>query len=194
MQGTLGGYVADKERRVVYPVPGSVVEHELALKLENIFVQIGGKDVSILEKCANAKNFVNIIDRLGSISLHEVAMSEREDVAKFLCNRSDTCLDVVEGSGMSIRQLMMTSAITTGKVSRVLNKHTTKQVRKEERKERSRDICLNCQIEKAAQHCSNIFFCRMLQQEVSEASFETSPQTRMCAVRKGRRDRIGFIC
>ena len=62
MQGTLGGYVVDKERRVVYPVPGFVVEHELALKLENIFVQIGGKEVSILEKCANAKNLVNIID------------------------------------------------------------------------------------------------------------------------------------
>ena len=120
-------------------------------------------------------------------------MREREDVAKFLRNRSDTFLDLVEGGGVSIRQLMMTSAITPGKVSRALNKYATKQVRKEERKDMSRDHCLNCQTEKAALHCSNYFFCRMLQQEVSEASMETSPQTRMCAVRKGRRDRIGFL-
>ena len=84
-------------------------------------------------------------------------MREREDVAKFLRNRSDTCLDLVEGGGVSIRQLMMTSAITPGKVSRVLNKHVAKQVRKEERKEMSRDHCLNCQTEKAALHCSNCF-------------------------------------
>ena len=83
----------------------------------------------ILQECENITNLVDTRDRLGSISLYGVSMSEREDVAKFLCNHSDTCLDIVEGSGISIRQLIRTNAAPyPSKVSQVLKKHTTKQV------------------------------------------------------------------
>lgn len=77
MVGTLGGYVAESDRRVVYPAPGSPVDHELSIKLENVFVELPGVDgetqqVCILERCSATTNLVDVRDRLGSISLHEV--------------------------------------------------------------------------------------------------------------------------
>ena len=152
MKGTLGGYVADKERRLVYPIAGSAVEHELSLKPENIFIEKkeGGsqqlQQISILESCADTTNLVDTCDRLGSISMHEVAMSERDDVAKFLCKHSTTCLDVADGAGTSIRQMMCLRLPTHSKVCDVLKRYAAKQNMKEEeeivmRKER----CENCQ-------------------------------------------------
>jgi hypothetical protein len=148
MKGTLGGYVAEKERRIMYPVAGSVVEHELSLKPDNIFIEKTDdkKQICILEHCADtATNLVDVADRLGSISMHEVAMSQRDDVATFLCKHSSTCLDVAEGGGMSIRQMMLMPSFGKNKVHEVLKKHAAKQAKEEEKSENLRKgSCKNC--------------------------------------------------
>jgi hypothetical protein len=51
MRGTLGGYVAEKERRVMHPIAGPAVEHELALKLENISLS---KRKTTMERSSNS--------------------------------------------------------------------------------------------------------------------------------------------
>jgi hypothetical protein len=151
MKGTLGGYVAEKERRIIYPVAGSVVEHELSLKPENISIRITDdkkeKQICILDYCADTTtNLVDVTDRMGSISMHEVAMSQRDDVATFLCKHSSTCLDVTEGGGMSIRQVMVFPSIhLKNKVYEVLKRHAYKQAKKEEDMENLRKgSCENC--------------------------------------------------
>ena len=114
------------------------------------------KQVCIFDHCAdNTINLVDMIDRLGSISMHEVAMSQRDDVATFLCKHSPTCLDVVEGGGTSIRQMMVLSPpFSKNKVHEVLKKHASKQVKKYE--DRKMEDCTNCgkQILNGLKQCS----------------------------------------
>jgi hypothetical protein len=66
MKGTLGGYVAETERRLVYPVAGLVVEHELLLKPENIFIEKEREgfphQICILASCADTTNLVDTCD------------------------------------------------------------------------------------------------------------------------------------
>lgn len=69
----LGGYICDSGRRVVL----LNWEKELAIRPCNIYY--GGK--SIQEKTFKR---VDMVDRLHSVALHEVIMSQRVDVAKFL--------------------------------------------------------------------------------------------------------------
>ena len=150
MKGTLGGYVAETERRIMYPVAGSIVEHELSLRPENIFIEITDdkkeKQICILDHCVDtATNLVDVPDRIGSISMHEVAMSQRDDVATFLCKHSSTCLDVAEGGGMSIRQMMVLPSFSKNKVYEVLKRHAWKQADKEKDIEYLRNgSCENC--------------------------------------------------
>jgi len=160
MKGALGGYDTNTNRRIMYPIAGSVVENELSLKPKNIFVVAGNtKKVCILDHCAdNTINLVDMIDRLGSISMHEVAMSQRDDVATFLCKHSPTCLDVVEGGGTSIRRMMVLSpAFGKNKVHEVLKKHASKQAKKDEGREiHQKENCANCskQILEGLKQCS----------------------------------------
>jgi len=164
MRATLGGYVAETQRRVVYPVAGSVVEHELSLKLENIFVEKeddshgAAKQLSILKASQGTRlNLIDMRDRVGSISMHEVAMSQRDDVAKFLCKHSPTCLDVDEGSGITIRQMMCSVFPGTSKVMPVLKKHAAKQVKKEVIKQQAKEKCENCGKQGRLLECSRCF-------------------------------------
>jgi len=153
VKGTLGGFVAETERRVMYPEAGSVVAHELSLKPVNIFVETKDDEgveqqICILESPDGIRtNLIDNRDRLGSISMHEVAMSQREDVAKFLCKHSTTCLDVAEGSGTSIRQMMCTSLPIPSKVMPVLKKHAAKQASR----------CANCDKTGKLLECSLCF-------------------------------------
>jgi len=162
MQGTLGGYVDEKERRVMYPSDGSVVNHELLLKPENIFIKKidennGAKrQICIINSSAGTvTNLIDMRDRLGSISMHEVAMSKRDDVAKFLCKHSTACLDVADGSGTSIRQMMCQRVRIPSKVSTVLKGHAAKQVKKErcEKCHKQGNFLLECS------RCLSVAYC-----------------------------------
>lgn len=72
-------------------------------------------------------NLVDTRDRLGSNSMHAVAMSQNEALAKFLCKHSATCLDVPDSSGMSVRQMISCPIPMSNKVvMSVLTRHAAK--------------------------------------------------------------------
>ena len=110
IEGIVGGFEdAESERRIFYPGTGSIVSHKLSLKPDNIFIEkSAGKcsSVCIIEACASSTNLVDLSDRLGSISLHDVILNGRDDVAAVLSKYSMTCLDIAEGSGITCRQLL----------------------------------------------------------------------------------------
>mmetsp|Transcript_12518 Transcript_12518/g.31524 ORF Transcript_12518/g.31524 Transcript_12518/m.31524 type:complete len:371 (+) Transcript_12518:630-1742(+) len=151
MRGILGGYVCETKRRVFHPSNGSIIEHELSLKPENIFL-VDGKCINIGK---DRTNLVDVQDRLGSISLHEVAMSQqRSDVAEFLCKHSSNSLDVADGSGTTIRKMMCSALPGPNKVMSVLKKHAANQ---EQSKTIARNQCENCGKKGKLMKCSRCF-------------------------------------
>ena len=97
----------------MHPIAGPAVEHELALKLENIFIEKEDDDgakqqLCILKSSAGTRtNLVDTRDRFGSISIHAVAMSQNGALAKFLCKHSAFCLDVPpDPSSISTREMI----------------------------------------------------------------------------------------
>ncbi|CAB9507617.1 expressed unknown protein [Seminavis robusta] len=145
MQGTLGGFVVDTERRVFHPLEEPT--KEMAVKPENVFLAKKNKkkkqNVCITDKSLQATNLVDDRDRIGSISLHEVVISNRDDVALFLLTRSSTCLDVAECAGTSPRKMAL-QPLMGSQVNQVVRNHIRGEVRKQERKERKKESCGNC--------------------------------------------------
>jgi hypothetical protein len=95
--GTLGGYVADKDRRVVYLEKDGETK-ELAISPKNILYE----NSPILDETIN---LVDVIDRLESVALHEVIMSNRTDVAAILLDKYDASLDVKSAMGVTPRTM-----------------------------------------------------------------------------------------
>lgn len=144
LEGVLGGYVAETERRVFHPLDPD--KKEFSVKPENVFTFLQDKEdkVCIFDKSLRPTNLVDVRDRTGSISLHEVTMSKRNDVAKFLLDRSPTSLDVEEYTGVSPRRMALTPVMGS-QVNDVIRQYLAKQSRKEVRKENIRkELCENC--------------------------------------------------
>ena len=132
---TLGGFDTQTLRRVVHL---HEEDRELAVKPENIFDSDGE---CIFDK---SRRLTDIADRVGSISLHEVVMSTRDDVARFLLDKHNTSLDVAELSGTTPRAMALnTSPLPGATVNEVIKKHAVKKSRKAEKKKE--DSCFKCQ-------------------------------------------------
>jgi len=93
LKGLCGGFDPDSNRRIVH-VP-SMANTTFSIKPENIRLlppHTAPKDIVML---------VDVQDRLGSISLHEVAMQERLDVAEFLLCKHQTSIYILDADGIS---------------------------------------------------------------------------------------------
>ncbi|CAB9507616.1 ANK [Seminavis robusta] len=145
MEGTLGGCISSNGRRVFYPLMEPA--EEMAVKPENIFVSMeDDEQLCILDKSLRTTNLVDLQDRVGAISLHEVAMSDRRDVVKFLLKRSTKCLDIVDCSGYSPRRLLLTSFQGEHVVNDVFSAHVKTTTKKKEQKAANKEACANCGI------------------------------------------------
>ena len=109
----------------MYPIAGSIVENEHSLKPTNMFIiESNTKPMCIVDNCAdNIIILVDIIDRLGAVSMLEVAMSQRNDVATFLCKHSPTCLD---RRCRGKRYIDSKNDVCISSIRQVLKKHTSK--------------------------------------------------------------------
>ena len=148
MEGILGGYITETDRRVFYP--SNDPKKEMAIKPANIYLlketESGLQKICISDKSILSKNLVDVQDRIGSISMHEVIMSKRDDVATFLLARSSTCLDIAECCGYTVRSMTLTPIIGAHPVNDVIRQHVRKVVRKEQKKARSKEVCERCGI------------------------------------------------
>ena len=118
--GKLGGYLTENGRRQVILEDGK----ELSLLPKNIYIQTGENEE---EKCIldDNRNLVNDQDRNGMISMHEVYMSERTDVAKFLIKHK-VDIDVKDYGKISTRDMAFATPIDSDMRS-LIRKYATKQ-------------------------------------------------------------------
>ncbi|KAL7526296.1 hypothetical protein ACHAWF_001714, partial [Thalassiosira exigua] len=105
MAGRLGGFLVKTGRREVTLDEGN---KKLALLPRNIFAYGEGRE----EVCVYdaTRKLVNDFDRFGTLSLHEVFMSERTDVAQFLVDRGIS-VDIAPVCGNTIRKMVHTPTL-----------------------------------------------------------------------------------
>jgi len=129
-EGKLGGYFADSGRREVILKKGG---KQLSLHPRNLFVKIQDQDqvgeaaVEVVEKSVynDERKLVNDQDRVGMISLHEVFMSSRVDVARFLTEKHHASIDIEDRGNISIRRLAYSSSSIVSEMSNVIRKYGT---------------------------------------------------------------------
>ena len=121
-EGKLGGYFADSGRREVILKGGK----QLSLHPRNLFVKI--QDGEAVEKSVynEERKLVNDQDRVGMISLHEVFMSSRVDVARFLTEKHHASIDIEDRSNISVRRLAYSSSYIVSEMSNLIRKYGNK--------------------------------------------------------------------
>lgn len=131
-QGIAGGFDPDTDRRTVY-IPK--LKKEVWAKPINIRL-LGGtttKDKPML---------ADVQDRLGSVSLHEVVMSDRLDVAEFLLTKHKTSIHTKDLNDIS--PLIMTTMMST-QVSKMISDVTRHQAKMDrDAKKEARKTCTYC--------------------------------------------------
>lgn len=133
LTGILGGYIADTARRQVIINSG---QRNFGLNPKNIFAMEDGNETCIFD---SSRNIVNELDRLGSISLHEVFLSQRVDVAKFLI-KHNVSVDIVDGGGCSVRKMaFMANATGITEMYHTIRKYIMQPNKVENNR------CLQCQ-------------------------------------------------
>merc|ERR1719491_1328807 len=89
--GIAGGYDCDAGRRSVYLREEN---REVWIKTQNM------EPASPGDQCT-PPTFTDLQDRFGSVSLHEVILADRGDVAEFLLRRHETSIHTKDMDGMT---------------------------------------------------------------------------------------------
>jgi hypothetical protein len=189
-RGIARGYIADRGRRAVYVLDE---RKEMAIKPDNIRLVGAQNEVEPRPKLCDVQ------DRLGSVSLLEVFMTGREDVAKFLLDQHDARIDVADFDGCSPKSMALSpGAQLTTSVGPMIMKRAMKHGRAEKKAATgqcskcgtvetatvSMAVCARC---KAVQYCSKECqvadwkaghkqVCKKMEQELATAiQLETLP-------------------
>eukprot|EP00978_Attheya_sp_CCMP212_P003707 scaffold7843_cov47-Attheya_sp.AAC.2 len=136
--GTAKGYIAGTPgRRAVYLLEE---KKEMAIKPGNICLIGGSRPQNEAEP---RPNLCDIQDRLGSVSLLEVFMTNRPDVAKFLLDKHNASIDVADWDGFSPKSMAVKPGV--GMVTEVgpkIMKRAMKQGRAEKKADKGQ--CSKC--------------------------------------------------
>lgn len=140
-KGIAGGFDPDSERRVVFLVEDN---KEVWIKPANI------KFEDELEEGEREKKpmLTDVQDRMGTVSLHEVIMQDREDVAKFLLTKHSTSMHTTDMDGLSPMDMVMQNQLMAPKVSKLMHSITRKEagIARKEAKTKS-GVCAGCQVD-----------------------------------------------
>lgn len=95
--GIAGGYDPESQRRVVYLTHE---QKEVWIKPDNISLcSLPAAGVGL--QLSESAMLLDVSDRMGSISLHEVLMNDRKDVAEFLITKHGTSIHTTDMDGVS---------------------------------------------------------------------------------------------
>jgi hypothetical protein len=144
------GYVVATGRRSVYLLDR---KQTVALKPENLKL-VDGDD----ESSSSRPKLCDIPDRLGCVSLMEVLMQERVDVATVLLDQHNARSDIVNAEGLSPKQMAITAGVLS-KVGHLIVKHGMRQSRDAAKEEKN--ACSKCG--KTDVHLSKCSLCRSVQ-------------------------------
>ena len=124
-RGIARGYITGTGRRAVYLLDQ---KKEMAIKPGNIRL-IGAQN-----EAEPRPNLCDIQDRLGSVSLLEVFMTNRADVAAFLLDKHNARFDIADWDGFSPKSMAMSpGAGLTTSVGPMIMKRAMKQGRAEKK-------------------------------------------------------------
>jgi len=129
--GIAGGYDPDSMRRVVYLTNE---QKEVWIKPENMSLHSSPDTNKKGCPSSDTTMLLEVQDRMGSISLHEVLMNDRKDVAEFLIQKHGTSIHTKDMDGVS----PMTMVTNGGQMSfRNVSKIILDVARKEGKKARN---------------------------------------------------------
>lgn len=88
-----------------------------------------------------SQKVIDMQNRNGSVSLHEVLMTKRADVAKFLLEKHDADMDIEEALGLSPRKMLIGSSIMMDpEVNRVMQRNFVRRQKKQTKLHRNNAI------------------------------------------------------
>ena len=137
-RGVAGGYNPSSDRRAVY--------------LPSIMKEVWIKPLNMRLLKSSDKNegkvfLTDVQDRLGSVSLHEVVMQDRLDVAEFLLRNHNTSIHTTDLDGVSPIGMAMKGGLMRNSVCNIISDVTRMKAKKKrdaEKQEYNRQ-CANCQ-------------------------------------------------
>jgi len=120
LEGTLGGFIwDDKNEAGRRQVKLNSRKGALSIQPKNIFYLLD--DGTGKEKCVYdpSRKLVDMQDRMGMISMHEVFMSTRTDVARHLTNKHSVNVELEDRGGISVLSMAFNNSFTmlTGGIS-----------------------------------------------------------------------------
>ena len=160
IKGVAGGDNPDTDRRVFYYLLEDTMK-EVWVKPINMRLvknnEKGGNDDDGKEK-----PLTDVQDRLGSVSLHEVVMQDRYDVAEFLLFGHSTSIHTEDADGMSpLKMATECGSIMSSRVSKLIFDKT----RKEGKQNNRTRTCATCQTNLGTKEgmecigCKTVLYC-----------------------------------
>ncbi|CAJ1953007.1 unnamed protein product [Cylindrotheca closterium] len=130
----IAGQFDSSSRRLSVFIPEK--KKEVCVKIENISIDDSAK-----------KLLSDVQDRLGSVSLHEVVMNDREDCAKLLLEKHNTSIHTkdYDGSG-PLQMIVSVGAAMNTKVGRIISSVTRKEAKMAHSAKKAvlNSYCANC--------------------------------------------------
>jgi hypothetical protein len=144
VKGVAGGFDSNSGRRSIYIQDQ---EREIWVKPENMrLLAMAASEVDVLQEIKNKPMLVDVQDRMGSVSLHEVIMCDRVDVAEFLLQKHKASIHSEDLDGISPLKLTTQGGAMLSSVSRMVAAVTRKEGGiSRKMKKKSQQVCSHCQ-------------------------------------------------
>lgn len=139
LRGSVGGFDAESDRRSLYV---ATLNKEVWVKPVNMRLLPPNEAPSEITMLADVQ------DRLGSVALHEVIMSNKVDAAQLLIRQHHCSVHVEDLDGMSPMKMLPPGGMNAGEVSRMVNTAGRKEgAVNRKAKKQSENCCASCQKE-----------------------------------------------
>ena len=137
LKGIAGGFDSNTGRRSVHLVDQDQGGREIWVKPQNIRL--------LLSESNNKLMLADVQDRLGSVSLHEVVMNDRVDVAEFLLCTHNTSIHTADMDDMSPLKMASMPGAGMSNVAKMIAVVTRKEGGiKRKSKKQNEKLCASC--------------------------------------------------
>eukprot|EP00980_Cylindrotheca_fusiformis_P018393 scaffold6052_cov118-Cylindrotheca_fusiformis.AAC.6 len=156
-RGVAGGFNPDAGRRAVY-IPS--LDKELWAKPSNIRCV----DEELERQNKDKPMLADVQDRLGSVSLHEVVMSDRADVAELLLHKHKTSIHTKDLDDISpLKMTMEGGLLMRSRVCKMITDLTRREATKKKReaKKGGSNFCANCDKDLGVNGGSTCSLCKV---------------------------------
>jgi len=162
IRGIAGGFLAENNKRIVRIAnnKGDGFK-EIAVAPSKLRLSTDG-DGRIIKPFPP---LIDVQDRMGSVCMHEIIMSEREDVAQVLFTKFNASIDIEDADGLSPRSMFMGPfKQAANKVCPLMMQLVTERAREEKKKEQGK--CDYCQTLESTlgkfqkcSRCKSVLYC-----------------------------------